>query len=1211
MATPPTPPLTVPPSPSMPLDPEEEAFLALRRAVAAICRKQGVDSAADPRLRTIVAKYKDRYPDLTAESIEEELKREREAEEEDEDRRGRKGRRSEGKGKKEGSKKKRDDDDWESAITARHKAPISSLDLIADLQSVAASALTQTTAAHGWGEEEDDDDGSGAEDRGAVDEERGAAAGSGAASRGGDSTGTPGRVNESMEMDLREISGMTSNGDADGGAAKKSDGSEEENERGADDPEGWCPAFHKSRRKNGGFNLLTYAFFLSALAALMFLISVLLTYLDYNRTPYRDWALAGGVTPTTASFRVRGPSSDDGKVREFVVSRNPNLALYRHHILTVPVSHRDYGPEEHFVKSVKMENLTPGNTYYYGITRPRHSANSAVVAGTVGTFSTPRPEGERMDFTIATGSCALTGSKASTFAKVLDLDPLLFVHTGDFHYEDQNTLDVDERLTAYDKVMGSPSQRLLYSRTIFAYMWDDHDWLGNDEDGNNYEEAALAARRGYSLGIPHYDLGSKSSDPASAAKYQAFTIGTVRFVITDLRSESIRSSEYYGGRIYGKEQKEWLFDEFRRAADYDYVVWASTRPWTSAPEVGSDGWGGFVSDRDELSAHIAATIGAGPRNLLAISGDTHMIAFDDGSNTDYSKQEMHPGGFPLLHSGPLAQYGGSPLDFFAPEAHAFTDGCAAYTSAVNHQFSTVSFRFPYDDGEGCVLIRSYAEDSSTVVFEKEMCGELMKYGDPGAGGTCRLERLPYATQYVFVAAAGLILVAGLATALFLKWTRALGFFGVGVLYSLLTVAASVAGAYCFGQLGVNIFAVSVFVLVQAVLGSLFVGRAAWGYCKADDEGESAKADSGDEIEAGAKAIGKGGGDVDAAEEDGAGTYSDNSDGPAGEGGEASMVKELHDTSSDFLLVKRFETRQEDNTPPETVEASAPASEQKHNFADFSARTTSSAGSRNSAIVGSFLEDMEDESSIGAVLCGGGNDETFPKVDEKAEAAVSGRNSSPSLPEIDEEKPPSSKSSEALGTLTIREVDDGSAVAPKKKMWSGMFAKRSTSDDETDDKESTAAASKSSEGSAMLPIPEVDDGTRASLQEKDPTKAIIAEAMAMLPIPEVDDGTAAASQASESPKKKMWQGKLFAKRSTSCDPIMFESSKGSTSCDPIMCTPSIPSTPRSQVNRSRSCHEVEIATPRATPKSEGIEMTNPTAQLGSSYNIRVSPSLMSL
>ena len=172
------------------------------------------------------------------------------------------------------------------------------------------------------------------------------------------------------------------------------------------------------------------------------------------------------------------------------------------------------------------------------------------------------------------------------------------------------------------------------------------DCAGNNQDSDDTEGAKIA-KQAYTLGFPHYELGSSSSNEAEAAKYQAFTVGTVRFIITDLRSESVKSSEYYAGKVYSKEQQEWLFDELSQADNYDFVVWVTTRPWTNAEKVGSDSWGGFVLDRDELSAHIASTIGAGPQNLFVLSGDNHMVAFDDGSSTDYSNQGDYPGGFPL------------------------------------------------------------------------------------------------------------------------------------------------------------------------------------------------------------------------------------------------------------------------------------------------------------------------------------------------------------------------------------------------------------------------------------------------------------------------------------------------------------------------------------------------------------------------------------
>ena len=60
----------------------------------------------------------------------------------------------------------------------------------------------------------------------------------------------------------------------------------------------------------------------------------------------------------------------------------------------------------------EYQTQTQAARYPPGITRPQRAANSAVVAGEVGRFTTPVPEGRRMDFTIATGSSALTGSEA-------------------------------------------------------------------------------------------------------------------------------------------------------------------------------------------------------------------------------------------------------------------------------------------------------------------------------------------------------------------------------------------------------------------------------------------------------------------------------------------------------------------------------------------------------------------------------------------------------------------------------------------------------------------------------------------------------------------------------------------------------------------------------------------------------------------------------
>ena len=232
-----------------------------------------------------------------------------------------------------------------------------------------------------------------------------------------------------------------------------------------------CSSFRRRCSANGGYNLGTYSLLLSSVTVFMFIFSVLYTHFSYNHKPYTSWSLAGGVTSTSAEFRVRGPAKDDGKQRVFVVSTNPNLALERDRILTEPVTYSDYSPEEHFVKRLTLDSLDPLTAYYYGVFRPKITPNSGLVEGEVGAFTTPSSPGNRMNFRIATGSCSLTGSRSDVYTEALDLDPMLFVHTGDLHYEDLSNVSIDRRLEAFDKVFGSPTQRLLFRRSIFTYTW--------------------------------------------------------------------------------------------------------------------------------------------------------------------------------------------------------------------------------------------------------------------------------------------------------------------------------------------------------------------------------------------------------------------------------------------------------------------------------------------------------------------------------------------------------------------------------------------------------------------------------------------------------------------------------------------------------------------------------------------------------------------
>eukprot|EP00957_Ditylum_brightwellii_P177138 13494248-Ditylum_brightwellii.AAC.1 len=156
--------------------------------------------------------------------------------------------------------------------------------------------------------------------------------------------------------------------------------------------------------------------------------------------------------------------------------------------------------------------------------------------------------------------------------------------------------------------MGSSSLGRLYSNQAMSYIWNDHDWIGNNQDGSN-PGAVKSARLSYQLLFPHYNLAALPnttaaqtipSQPVNVAPYQAFTIGTVRFIILDLQSESKNSNKNFAGSIYSAQQEEWLYAELENSDNYDFVVLVSSRTWTGPASRGDNEWAGFADDRAKL-----------------------------------------------------------------------------------------------------------------------------------------------------------------------------------------------------------------------------------------------------------------------------------------------------------------------------------------------------------------------------------------------------------------------------------------------------------------------------------------------------------------------------------------------------------------------------------------------------------------------------------
>jgi phosphodiesterase/alkaline phosphatase D-like protein len=283
-----------------------------------------------------------------------------------------------------------------------------------------------------------------------------------------------------------------------------------------------------------------------------------------------------------------------------------------------------------------MDGLRPDTPYFWGVD----------VDGRVDPYRTGRvrtfPAGPA-SFSFAFAACARVGSNGSVFDAIRRERPLFYLAAGDLFYANIEQ-DAERRfLDQYDRALGAPAQDALYRSTPIAYTWDDHDYGG---DGSGADSASRnAARAAYRDAVPHYPL---SAGP-SGAIYQAFTVGRVRFLLLDTRSE--RRPE--DGTMLGAAQRRWLQRELLSGRGrHPLTVVVSSVPWIDRASSGADSWAGFAAERARLSRFIARHRIEG---LLMLSGDAHMLAIDDGSHSDYSGTGR--ASFPVMHAGALDRRG--------------------------------------------------------------------------------------------------------------------------------------------------------------------------------------------------------------------------------------------------------------------------------------------------------------------------------------------------------------------------------------------------------------------------------------------------------------------------------------------------------------------------------------------------------------------------
>lgn len=416
-------------------------------------------------------------------------------------------------------------------------------------------------------------------------------------------------------------------------------------------------------------------------------------------SPFTSSVWSGNLTPTSVSVVTRLTSANQ-RVR-LQISQNAALTapLYSSAVTTAESSGNTV--------TLSVTSLQPDTDYYYGIEVAGVLRTEPESRGRFRTF----PMG-RSSFKIAFASCGdFRHPNQTAFDAILAERPLLFIHMGDLHYSDINSTEVGDYRNNYDSVLNQPNEAALFRGVPLAYMWDDHDFCGDNANGTAIGRDA--ARTAYRERTPHYPIATG----AGGTMAQSFTIGRVRVIMTDLRSASSDPAlaESASKSRMGATQKAWFKQELISARDagFPLILWVCTDPWIGAAQVGADTWAGHATERVEIANFIRDNKIS---NIAILAGDMHGLAYDDGTHSDYATG----GGAPMtvLHAAALSS---EPNSKGGPYTAGPFPGSQQYgiLEITDNGGPTLQARFHGKRvGEGVKLTYSFGATSAAAVSEQ-------------------------------------------------------------------------------------------------------------------------------------------------------------------------------------------------------------------------------------------------------------------------------------------------------------------------------------------------------------------------------------------------------------------------------------------------------------------------------------------------------------
>lgn len=346
----------------------------------------------------------------------------------------------------------------------------------------------------------------------------------------------------------------------------------------------------------------------------------------------------GATTDTTARVKARLTAAGSG-----------TLLVADNEAMSGPVSFGPVASGAHNVIDWNVTGLDPGTRYWVvvddGALNPSFKAQF---------LTHPAAIGERVSYIYgAAGDAGLTGvGNDSYITSAVSNNPvfdtmreqgaaeqwLWFSHLGDLHYRNISTNDVSLFRTAYFEnfnfgglVNPDARQSQFFRSLASTYVWDDHDYGGNDS--NRTTASNPAANQVYREWVPHYPLGSGGS----TGIYQSWQVGRVLYVSTDSRSFRDPNSDPQSPSktLLGTAQKAWFENLLTaNAGGAEVLVWQSSSRWIG----GSDTFSSFEHERDELVQMFGDTGWLG--RMIFMTADEHALSICSGPYNPYGRFPM-------------------------------------------------------------------------------------------------------------------------------------------------------------------------------------------------------------------------------------------------------------------------------------------------------------------------------------------------------------------------------------------------------------------------------------------------------------------------------------------------------------------------------------------------------------------------------------------